>query len=126
MDAEIVCSLCFIDGSMYCDRCFLLGPRNEVCKAAVNIFALFFFFLDSLSSVFLSLKNIPVTLRNVVIACTMKAEIYSCNSFSSSGGLSNVVKTDYFSNFATTIISRVNDFEVIDNYMFSTNSVCTL
>lgn len=56
----------------------------------------------------------------------MKAEIYSCNSFSSSGGLSNVVKTDYFSNFATTIISRVNDFEVIDNYMFATNSVCTL
>ena len=125
MDAEIVCSLCFIDGSMYCDRCFLLGPRNEVCKAAVNIFALFFFF-GQLSSVFLSLKNIPVTLRNVVIACTMKAEIYSCNSFSSSGGLSNVVKTDYFSNFATTIISRVNDFEVIDNYMFATNSVCTL
>ena len=70
MDAEVVCSLCFIDGSMYCDRCFLLGPRNEVCKAAVNIFALFFFFLDSLSSVFLSLKNIPVTVRNVVIACT--------------------------------------------------------
>lgn len=126
MDAEVVCSLCFIDGSMYCDRCFLLGPRNEVCKAAVNIFALFFFFLDSLSSVFLSLKNIPVKVRNVIIACTMKAEIYSCNSFSSSGGLSNVVKTDYFSNFATTIISRVNDFEVIDNYMFSTNSVCTL
>lgn len=62
----------------------------------------------------------------MIIACTMKAEIYSCNSFSSSGGLSNVVKTDYFSNFATTIISRVNDFEVIDNYMFSTNSVCTL
>ena len=126
MDAEVVCSVCFIDGSMYCDRCFLLGPRNEVCKAAVNIFALFFFFLDSLSSVFLSLKNIPVKVRNVIIACTMKAEIYSCNSFSSSGGLSNVVKTDYFSNFATTIISRVNDFEVIDNYMFSTNSVCTL
>lgn len=56
----------------------------------------------------------------------MKAEIYSCNSFPSSGGLSNVVKTDYFSNFATTIISRVNDFEVIENYMFATNSVCTL
>ena len=125
MDAEVVCSLCFIDGSMYCDRCFLLGPRNEVCKAAVNIFALFFFF-GQLVFCFLSLKNIPVKVRNVIIACTMKAEIYSCNSFSSSGGLSNVVKTDYFSNFATTIISRVNDFEVIDNYMFSTNSVCTL
>ena len=54
----------------------------------------------------------------------MKAETYSFNSLSSSGGLSNVVKTDYFSNFATTIISRVNDFEVIDNYMFATNSVC--
>lgn len=126
MDAEVVCSLCFIDGSMYCDRCFLLGPRNEVCKAAVNIFALFFFFFGQLVFCFLSLKNIPVKVRNVIIACTMKAEIYSCNSFSSSGGLSNVVKTDYFSNFATTIISRVNDFEVIDNYMFSTNSVCTL
>ena len=39
------------------------------------------------------------------------------------GGLSNVVKTDYFSNFATTIITRVNDFEVFDNYMFATKPV---
>ena len=60
MDAEVVCSLCFIDGSMYCDRCFLLGPRNEVCKAAVNIFVLFFFFFGQLVFCFLSLKNIPV------------------------------------------------------------------
>ena len=110
---------------LFADRCFLRGPRNEVYKAVVNIFALFCFF-GQLVFCFLSLKNIPVKVRNVIIACTMKAEIYSCNSFSSSGGLSNVVKTDYFSNFATTIISRVNDFEVIDNYMFSTNSVCTL
>ena len=42
---------------------------------------------------------------------------------SSPGGLSNVVKTDYFSNFATTIITRVNDFEVLDNYMFATKPV---
>ncbi|KAJ7384249.1 Sortilin- receptor [Desmophyllum pertusum] len=38
------------------------------------------------------------------------------------GGQSNVVKTDYFSNFASKVISGVNDYEVIDNYMFATNS----
>ncbi|KAJ7384303.1 Sortilin- receptor [Desmophyllum pertusum] len=37
-------------------------------------------------------------------------------------GQSNVVKTDYFSNFASKVISGVNDYEVIDNYMFATNS----
>lgn len=102
-----------------------LGPRNEVYKAVVNIFALFCFF-GQLVFCFLSLKKHPSKGKECGNCMYMKAEIYSCNSFSSSGGLSNVVKTDYFSNFATTIISRVNDFEVIDNYMFSTNSVCTL
>ena len=42
---------------------------------------------------------------------------------SSPGGHSNVVKSDYFSNFATTIITGVNDFNVIDNYMFATKPV---
>ena len=42
------------------------------------------------------------------------------------GGLSTVVKTDYFSNFATTLISFVYDFEVFDNYMFATKQVSTL
>ncbi|KAJ7384238.1 Sortilin- receptor [Desmophyllum pertusum] len=37
------------------------------------------------------------------------------------GGQSNVVKTEYFSNFASKVISNVNDFEVFDNYMFATN-----
>lgn len=105
---------------------FSLGLGMKFAKLQSIFLPCFFFFFGQLVFCFLSLKNIPVKVRNVIIACTMKAEIYSCNSFSSSGGLSNVVKTDYFSNFATTIISRVNDFEVIDNYMFSTNSVCTL
>jgi len=39
-----------------------------------------------------------------------------------SGGRSNVVKTDYFSHVVSTLISGVNDFEVIDNYMFATKS----
>ena len=41
------------------------------------------------------------------------------------GGLSTVVKTDYFSNFATTLISNVYDFKVFDNYMFATKRVST-
>ena len=31
-----------------------------------------------------------------------------------------MVKTDYFSSYATRVISGVYDFEVIDNYMFAT------
>ncbi|XP_078381129.1 uncharacterized protein LOC144663915 isoform X2 [Oculina patagonica] len=38
------------------------------------------------------------------------------------GGYSNVVKTDYFSNFASILLKHVNEFEVFDNYMFDTNA----
>ena len=31
-----------------------------------------------------------------------------------------MVKTDYFSNFASMVITHVDDFEVFDNYMFAT------
>ena len=31
-----------------------------------------------------------------------------------------MVKTDYFSSYATRVINGVYDFEVIDNYMFAT------
>lgn len=36
-----------------------------------------------------------------------------------------MVKTDYFSNFASILLKHVNDFEVFDNYMFATNAVST-
>ena len=31
-----------------------------------------------------------------------------------------MVKTDYFSHFSALLITHVEDFEVIDNYMFAT------
>ena len=34
-----------------------------------------------------------------------------------------MVKTDYFSSFASIMLRHVNDFEVFDNYMFATNAV---
>lgn len=37
-----------------------------------------------------------------------------------------MVKTEYFSHVVSLLISGVNDFEVIDNYMFATKSVSTL
>ena len=55
-----------------------------------------------------------------------KVNVEPCNvcfSSLSSGGLSNVVKTDYFSSFATTLIRRVKDFSVRDNYMFAVKPV---
>lgn len=34
-----------------------------------------------------------------------------------------MVKTDYFSSIAVVVFKNVIDFEVLDNYMFATNSV---
>lgn len=36
-----------------------------------------------------------------------------------SGGLSNIVKTDYFSTLASSVIEKVHEFNIIDNYMFA-------
>ncbi|XP_029186888.2 sortilin-related receptor-like [Acropora millepora] len=36
-----------------------------------------------------------------------------------SGGLSNIVKTDYFSTLARSVIEKVHEFNIIDNYMFA-------
>ncbi|EDO26949.1 predicted protein, partial [Nematostella vectensis] len=38
------------------------------------------------------------------------------------GGKSIVVKTDYFSNSAVSLVSGVNDFEVVDNFMFASKT----
>ena len=40
--------------------------------------------------------------------------------FASLGGLSNIIKTDYFSNFGAKVLDEgVHEFNMIDNYMFA-------